>query len=311
MKKIINIRNERNSRTKRENGEKKSFMMLIKLLMCIIVINNAFIIYNDKKSVQLFPYVGSDRNDGIVEISDDNSDIENSKSDNVIMVNDNRGVPVICYHSVTDNSLKQNPIVISKDKIREQLQTIKDNGYITLSMKELNDYLFKNKPIPEKSVIITFDDGYRDIYINAFPILKELNMKATIFVISSYINSELYLTGDQIKEMNSYGIDVESHTVSHKNLSSMSYADQLKELKESKEKIESITHKPVFSVAYPEGKYNNNTEKAVIEAGYSMGFTIERGYADRSDNLSQLNRICVDYTYNPKNILYVLKSLRK
>ena len=108
---------------------------------------------------------------------------------------------------ISDRSFrKKAQLLFLNDKLREQLQTIKDNGYTTLTMSELNDYLFKNKPIPEKSVIITFDDGYRDNYTNAFPILKEFNMNATIFVISSYINRDLYLTSDEIKEMSDYGI---------------------------------------------------------------------------------------------------------
>lgn len=111
--------------------------------------------------------------------------------------------------------------------------------------------------------------------------------------------------------MSDYGIDIESHTVSHKRLSDMNYKTQLKELKDSKVAIEKVTGKPVTAIAYPEGKYNDNTKKAVVEAGYAMGFTIERGYADRNDLSTRLNRICVDYTYKPNNILNVLKNLKK
>ena len=147
-----------------------------------------------------------------------------------------------------------------------------------------------------KSILITFDDGYKDNYTNAFPILKELNMNATIFVVSSLINGETSMTSQQIKEMSDYGIDIESHTVSHKRLSEMSYNEQLEELSKSKKEIEEITGKSVI---------------AVENAGYKMGFTIEHGYADRDDNFSMLNRICIDYTFNWNNINYIINNIKK
>lgn len=303
MEKTNPKRTGKNKKFKKKNNRRKLFGVLIKLILCMIVISNAFAGYNNKKNVQAVSNLQASQENNKTETPE--------KSEKTAMVNDNRGVPVICYHSVSKDESKKGPIIIPKDKLREQLKTIKDNGYTTLTMAELNDYLLKNQPIPEKSVIITFDDGYRDNYTNAFPILKEFNMKATIFVISSYLNRDLYLTSDEINEMSEYGFDIESHTVSHKKLSTLSYKEQLKELKNSKETIENLTHKQVISIAYPEGKYNNDTKKAVADAGYSMGFTIERGYADRNDNLAVLNRICIDYTYKPNNILNVLKNLKK
>jgi peptidoglycan/xylan/chitin deacetylase (PgdA/CDA1 family) len=295
---------------KKGNNKKNFLVILTKTVLCIAVVSTSFIISINKE-------VKSSPNEDMSAIASEETSqkeagkVEKDEFEGITLVNDDRGVPVICYHSVTAEQSQKGSIVIPKDIFRMQLKTIKDNGYTTLTMAELNDYLFNNKPIPEKSVVITFDDGYRDNYSNAFPILKEFNMKATIFVISSYFNRELYLTSDEIKEMSDYGIDIESHTVSHKILSKMSYNDQLKELKNSKETIESLTHKPVISFAYPEGKYNNDTKKAVAQAGYAMAFTIDRGYADRKDNMAQLNRICLDYTFKPNSILNVLKNLKK
>lgn len=319
----------RKKRRKRKSNRRSFLLLLIQLIVCIAIITTAFVIYSNNKKVQpVLDIQLNQENNNVLQvpenkINDDTDDVrkeentenasevEKNRFDGLTMVNDNIGVPIICYHSVREDETQKGPIVIPKDIFREQLKTINENGYITLTMSELNDYLFKDKPIPQKSVVITFDDGYRDNYTNAFPILKEFNMKATIFIISSYINKDLYLTEKQIKEMNDYGIDIESHTVSHKRLSTFSYNDQLRELKDSKEVIEKLTQKPVVSVAYPEGIYNNDTKKAVIEAGYSMGFTIEKGYADRKDNLAQINRICIDYTYKPNNIINALKNLKK
>jgi len=179
-------------------------------------------------------------------------------------------------------------------------------------MSELNDYILNNTPIPEKSIVITFDDGYADNYANAFPILKELDMKATIFVISNFTDNDgYYMTSQQLKEMSDYGIDIQSHTASHLHLNELSYEEQLNELKTSKEKLESITGKPVISVAYPFGDYNDNSVKASKDAGYSLSFTTNRGLSDREDNSLALDRIYVSSTYNIDQFKEVLSTTAK
>lgn len=228
------------------------------------------------------------------------------------VVNDDRGIPVIGYHSIGYDPTGKNPLVVSPEKLKEQLQKLVEKGYTTLTMEQVENYLINNQPIPAKSVLLTFDDGYEDNYTNAFPILKEFNMNATIFVIPGYLDGGVYLSRDQVKEMSDSGlIDIESHTYSHKRLNELSYDEQLNELVTSKKALSDLTGKEVTAIAYPEGLYNDDTLKAVAEAGYKAGFTIERGYADREDNLYKLNRVCVDNTYSGKNILYVLKCINK
>jgi peptidoglycan/xylan/chitin deacetylase (PgdA/CDA1 family) len=274
--------------------------LMIKLVLCIAVVITAVysVMGEVKSSSEAAP-----------------SEVATSKTDKANEIpttrNDKIKIPVICYHSINKDPSGKSPIIISPEKFRQHLQTIKDNGYTTLTMAQFNDYLLGDKPVPEKSVLLTFDDGYMDNYTNAFPILKEFNMNATVFVISSYMDGDVYMAPKNIKEMSDYGIDIESHTVSHLRLSELSYEQQLNELKTSKQVIESITGKPVISIAYPEGKYNDDTSKAVLETGYAMGFTIDRGYVGIGDNSTLLSRLCVDYTYRPYNIEKILKKTAK
>lgn len=251
-----------------------------------------------------------DKNKGDIS-HQDSSETGVTPFEGIPVINDNRGVPIICYHRVCEDNPTKSSTIVTKEKFTEHIKTLKDNGYITLTMAQLNDYLFNNKPIPEKSVIITFDDGYADNYTNAFPILKEYNMTATIFVISQKLNTEGFMNSSQVKELSDSGIDIQSHTADHADLITLSYEDQLKEFTASKETLEKTTGKPIISIAYPLGHFNEDSKKAALEAGYSMGFTIDRGYADREDSPFQLNRICVDYTYKPSDILKVLKKLPK
>ena len=106
------------------------------------------------------------------------------------------------------------------------------------------------------------------------------------------------MSSDQLKDMVNYGIDIESHTVNHVHLDTLPYEEQLKELKDSKATIEKITNKEVLSIAFPFGDYNENTLKAVTEAGYSIAFTTNRGLANRTDNKIALDRIYVSSEYS-------------
>lgn len=232
-----------------------------------------------------------------------------AKLNNVILTNANIGIPVLYYHSVTEPAT--NEVIITPEKLKAELTYIKNQGYITLTMKDLKNYLLNHSLIPEKSILITFDDGYMDNYYNAFPILKELNMNATIFCITSNLDGNYYLSKEAIKEMSTYGIDIESHTINHPHLNKLTYEDQLKELTESKKTLESITGKEVTSIAYPFGDYNEDSIKAAKNSGYTFGFTTNRGLADKDDNFFKLDRIYISSTYDMDTFKDVLTKTKK
>ena len=238
-----------------------------------------------------------------------NTDLEKDRFEELTLTNEDIGIPVLYYHSVEE--VERNEVVISPEKLRKELQYIKDSGYVTLTMSEVNDYINNNKPIPEKSILITFDDGYMNNYTDAFPILKELDMKATIFVIANGLDDGYYLSSEQLKELSDYGIDIESHTFTHPHLNELTYEQQLEELVKSKEKIEGITGKPVLSVAYPFGDIDENSAKAAKAAGYSLAFTTDLGRADRTDGNLNLNRVYVSSSYTMDQFKTILNSLKK
>lgn len=240
-----------------------------------------------------------------------NDEISSQKVEfnNAMLINDNIGVPVLYYHSVAEPS--NNEVTITPKMLKTQLEYIKEQGYITLTIMQLKDYLLNNSPIPEKSIVITFDDGYMDNYYNAFPILKEFNMKATIFCITSDLDGSYYLSKEALKEMSDYGIDIESHTVNHPKLDKMTYEEQLSELKESKRTLESITGKTVDSIAYPFGNFNDDSLKAAKSAGYTLAFTTNRGLADRNDNPFKIDRIYVSSKYDMNTFKDVLTKTKK
>jgi len=211
---------------------------------------------------------------------------------NISLKYNNESVPVLMYHSIGTSNL--NPYVVSTDRLNMDMKYLNDNGFTTLSTDDLYDFMVKNKPVPKKSVLITFDDGYEDNYTNAFPILKKYKFKATIFVITGYIDkSKHFLSSAQLKEMQSNGIDIESHTNLHDKLGTCTYDSQLKTLKTSKDYIEKTLNKTVRYISYPFGSYNLDTLKAVNAAGYKMAFTTNGRWANTSNGILTLNRVFI------------------
>lgn len=202
-------------------------------------------------------------------------------------------IPVLCYHDVTPNNPNNNELLVNPQKFKEQLKYLKDNNYTPITLDELYDYLKNKKPIPEKPVVITIDDGYEGNYDYAYPILKEFNFPATIFVISNYVGAKDYMTADELKEMSDNGIEIESHTFKHDDLSTLDENKQIETFKSSKENLEKITGKPVDFVAYPFGRYNDETRIAAEKAGYKLGFNLSGDFADRKDNDFNIDRIYV------------------
>lgn len=202
-------------------------------------------------------------------------------------------IPILMYHSI--NYEKNNILRVPKDKFAAEMKWLNNNGYRTLSLDELYNAVSNNIQVPEKSVVLTFDDGYKDNYESAFPVIKKYKFKATVFMITNEINDSKngYLTEEQIKEMDKNGMKVECHTLSHPDLNDLTYAQQLKELRDSKTKLEGILGHSVDFLAYPSGKYNDDTIKAAKEAGYKMCFKMKGGIGSLSDNSYKFPRFFV------------------
>ncbi|EDS78171.1 polysaccharide deacetylase family protein [Clostridium botulinum C str. Eklund] len=207
-----------------------------------------------------------------------------------------KGVPVIMYHSIKYE--KDNCVRLPKENFEKQIKYLKDNNYTTLTLDELYDFFEKNIPIPKKSVVLTFDDGYKDNYDTAYPILKKYGFKATVFVITNCIGTGEYLTEEQLKEMDKNGFDVESHTANHETLTELSYDKQYETVAKSKERLEKLLNKKVKYIAYPCGKYNNDTVKAVENAGYKMAVTTDGRWSDKSDGIFTLDRVFISGFHN-------------
>ncbi|ERI94393.1 polysaccharide deacetylase [Clostridiales bacterium oral taxon 876 str. F0540] len=219
-----------------------------------------------------------------------------------------KNIPILMYHSIDYE--KGNELRIPKDKFREQMKYLKDNGYTPLSLDELYSHMVYGTKVPEKPVVITLDDGYSDNYTNAYPVLKEFGFKAVIFVITNTVaDGGSYLNAEQIKEMDKNGIDIESHTVSHPRLNELSYDKQVNEMKESKEYLEKLLNKDINYIAYPYGNFNENTLKAVEEIGYKMAVSTKSGLASKANGIYKLHRIYISNNYDMEKFKRLVKGM--
>lgn len=200
------------------------------------------------------------------------------------------GIPILAYHKVEDNS--SNPLALSSQEFDEQMAYLARYGFNAISPDQLLNYLQQGLPLPDKPVLITFDDGYQDNYRTAYPIMKKHGLTATVFLITDRIGQdEWYMTWDQVEEMRRNGFSFGSHTLSHTSLSTVSDDYVMFQLVKSREGAEWRLDAPVKYFAYPSGRYNENVEKLVRQAGYRAAFSVEFGRAGRDSTIYSLERI--------------------
>ena len=157
-------------------------------------------------------------------------------------------VPVLYYHLIDDNLYSPfHSMFVSPPDFANQMKYLKTAGYTVIPLAQIENAGEYSKP-----VIITFDDGYEDNYTNAYPILKEYNFPATVFLISGFIGKPGYLNNNEILQMQDL-VSFQDHTVTHRSLATLSAAEQEYELSASKQAIETLTGQNVFAVAYPNG----------------------------------------------------------
>ncbi len=204
------------------------------------------------------------------------------------------GIPTLMYHKIgaPPPGSKLKKLWVSPEEFRRQLAYLKENGYAAISFSDWRDAEKGIKPLPEKPVLITFDDGYMNNYELAYPILREFGMKGCVFLVYETMDkhnawhdpaSEPWmkmLTWAQIKEMQDSGvIEFGSHTMRHRNLAETPLDEVRWELTESKRRLEEKLGREVVAFAYPygSGAYKPEIRAAALQAGYRFDFSIKQG----------------------------------
>ena len=191
---------------------------------------------------------------------------------------------------------------ISDKKLESILAYLDEHGFRPIFIREALAYI-KRGVLPEKVVVLTFDDGPIDFYTHAWPLLKKYNTKATVNIMTG-VHGENWLSADQIKELHQSGkIDIESHTRYHAYLTRVSEAEAKDELAASKAYLEELTGDPVTVIAYPFGLYDDNIISLAKDLGYQAGMTIHSGAEQSQDALFELRRFIITESTNIERIL--------
>ena len=184
-------------------------------------------------------------------------------------------VPVLMYHSIDPHGDDMSPYV-SPEIFKKQMEFLAKNGYKTITPDKLIAYIKKEERVPHNTIMITADDGYENFYTYAFPILKEYNLKATIFIVTDDIDKPGMLSWQELREISDSGlVTVASHTRSHSLMPSIAMdGNRLRdELAGSKKILEAGLGKSVDFMCYPNGDFNDLVKAAVERAGYKGAFT--------------------------------------
>ena len=179
--------------------------------------------------------------------------------------------------------------MVKPETLRAQLEYVKNNGYQTIYKEDILNLENFTKP-----VWLTFDDGWEDFYINAFPLFKEYNMKASYYVITNLIGTPGYANLDQLKEMRDSGlIDIQSHTVTHPRLATLSNQKIQEELSNSKKYIKVNLNIESTAICYPYGSFNEFTKSMSKELGYNYGLAMDGGvyYTTKHKDIYSIPRI--------------------
>lgn len=200
-------------------------------------------------------------------------------------------VPIFMYHWVRDNvgDYPYPENMVKPAELRKQMQYLKENDYDVIFVSELDELQHYEKP-----VILTFDDGWADVYFEAFPLAKEFNMKICMYVITDLIGTHAYCTLEQLEEMRDSGlVEIDSHTLSHPRLATLSINEITKELNESQVYLKENLGIDSTVICYPYGSCNNNVMN-IASQNYDYGLLMDGGvfhYNSESSNMYAIERI--------------------
>ena len=213
--------------------------------------------------------------------------------------------PALLYHKISKprRDSKIRGAFTPPRRFRRQLTYLKQQGFVFYTASELIKHFQSHGEFPARAVALTFDDGWHDNYTNAFPVLKELGIKATVFIIPASIGQMStaattlpgdrgypHLSREEILEMSDAGIEFGSHTMNHARLNQITESEVKTEIESAKREIENLVQQPCWTIAYPAGYFSDAARRAASDAGHIAGFSTVYGPTDKVD-LFALNRV--------------------
>jgi peptidoglycan/xylan/chitin deacetylase (PgdA/CDA1 family) len=183
-----------------------------------------------------------------------------------------RNLPILMYHHVMEANaaaaIGASNLNVTPEVFRQQMDFLLGKGYQIISLGEMLEGL-RGGTLPTRGVVLSFDDAYADFYEAVYPLLKEKNLKATVFVITQFVNGERYVSWSELKEMAGSGlVSVEDHTLNHPYLSRLSAEEVRNQIISARNIIEENVGKKVDFFAYPYGNSSAMAQEVLKEGGF-------------------------------------------
>lgn len=235
-------------------------------------------------------------------------------------------VPILMYHYLSSPpngaDRYRRDLSVPPELFEEHLTYLKAQGYQTISLDDLTDYLALGRPLPPggKPILITFDDGYLDNYLNAFPLLQKYGFTGVFFVITELAErasagmiapdglryADAYMTWDQLRAMTAAGMAVECHARVHEDLTENDDERLIWQVLGCREMIESHLGRRPRYVAYPSGVYDARVAATFASDGYWGGITTQQGVEQDSSRPFELKRLRVRSTTSTEQLAELL-----
>jgi len=204
-------------------------------------------------------------------------------------------VPILVYHHV-DGAVATDSPTVSTAGFSKQMELIHQRGYNVITLDSLVNAAQNKTRLARNSVVITFDDGDKDNYLNAYPVLKKYNFPATIFIITQKVGQNDYISWEEMSEMMKNNISFGAHSRSHFYLPDLNEEGLQYEILGSKKDMEEKLKTEVKYFCYPIGGFSDRIMRVVQEAGYKGAFTTNRGKGRLNENLYALKRVKIGNT---------------
>jgi len=221
-------------------------------------------------------------------------------------------VPILMYHYISeppaDADIYRKDLSVPPARFESHLRYLQEHGYRVITLDDLLAFLAYGKPLPDRPVILTFDDGYEDNYTHAFPLLRQYGMVGHFFIISDFVNQRRsgYMTWPQIEEMAAAGQRIGSHSRDHPDLKGKSVDYLVWQALGGLEAIqEHVGYHPRW-ISYPAGSYDDQTIAVYRSAHYWGGLSTEQGATHTLEQIFALRRVRVRGTHTAADLAALL-----
>ena len=202
------------------------------------------------------------------------------------------GFPILEYHMITENPKPSSEVYnVTPEEFAAQLDYLQQNGYTTITLEDFIRAKNGKFTLPDKPIVLTFDDGYDNNYTEMLPILEAHGMKAVVYVITNELGREGYLTFEQVQDMQNRGIEIGSHTADHISLVLLDEEFLINQVRYSKIFLEWSGLKPIASFSYPNGEYNSDLAKLLQRENYLTAVTGDVGLNNLDSDPYTLKRV--------------------